>query len=50
MLMMKYTRLLHARNDVIHVKTLWSLKVSSNVSLQKGFTKLDGLAHLFPKK
>ena len=50
MLMMKYTRLFHTRNDMIHVQNLRSLKVSSNVSLQKGFTKLDGLSHLFPKK
>ena len=37
----------HARNDVIHVRTLWSQKVVSNVSLQKEFTKLDGLSHGF---
>ena len=34
---------------VIHVQTLWSQKVVSNVSLQKEFTKLDGLPHAFPK-
>ena len=32
MLMMKCTRMFHARNDVIHVRTLWSQKVVSNVS------------------
>ena len=36
-------------NDVIHVQTLWSQKVVLNVSLQKEFTKLDGLPHVFPK-
>ena len=39
MLMMKCTRMFHARNDVIHVRTLWSQKAVSNVSLQKEFTK-----------
>ena len=47
--MMKYTRMYHARKDVIHVRTLWSPKVVSNVSLQKGLTKLDGLPRVFPK-
>ena len=28
---------------------LWSQKVVSNVLLQKEFTKLDGLPHVFPK-
>ena len=28
---------------------LWSQKAVSNVSLQKEFTKLDGLPHVFPK-
>ena len=49
MLMMKYTRMFHARKDVIHVRTMWSQKVVSNVSLEKGLTKLDGLPHVFPK-
>ena len=42
-------KLFCARNDVINVRTLWSQKVVSNVSLQKEFTKLDGLPHVFPK-
>ena len=47
---MKCTRMFHARKDVIYVRTLWSQKVISNVLLQKEFTKLDGLHHVFPKK
>ena len=47
--MMKCTRMFHAINDVIHVQNLWSQKLVLNVSLQKEFTKLDGLPHLFPK-
>ena len=35
MLMMKCTHMLHARNDVIHVRTLWSQKVLSNVLLKE---------------
>ena len=34
---------------MIHVRTLWSQEVVSNVSLQKEFTKLDGLLNVFPK-
>ena len=49
MLMMKCTRMFHASKGVIHVQTLWSQKVVSNVSLQKEFTKLDGLPHALPK-
>ena len=48
-LMMKCTRIFHIRNDAIHVRTLWSQKLVSNVSLQKEFTKLHGLPHVFPK-
>ena len=36
-------------NDVIHVRTLWLQKVVLNISLQKEFSKLDGLPHVFPK-
>ena len=42
MLMMKCTRMFHASKGVIHVQTLWSQKVVSNVLLQKECTKLDG--------
>ena len=37
------------RCDVIHVRTLWQQKVVSNILLQKQFTKLDSLPHVFPK-
>ena len=37
-LIMKCTRMFHAINNVIHVRTLWSQKVVLNVSLQKEFT------------
>ena len=37
MLMMKCTFMFHARNDVIHVRTLWSQKVVLNVSLQRDY-------------
>ena len=49
MLMTKCTHMFHARNDVIHVQTLWSQKVLSNVLLQKVFKNLLGLPHMFPK-
>ena len=49
MLMMKCKRMFLASKGVIHVQTLWSQKVVSNVSLQKEFTKLDGRPHAFPK-
>ena len=39
MLMMKCTRMFHARTGVIHVRTLWSQKVFSNVWLKKCFKK-----------
>ena len=39
----------HAINDVIHAQNLWSKKVILIVWLQKEFTKLDGLPHLFQK-
>ena len=46
--MMKCTRMFLASKGVIHVQTLWSQKVVSNVSpLQKEFTKLGGLPHAF---
>ena len=48
-LMTKCTHMFHARNDVIHVQTLWSQKVLSNVLLQKEFKNLLGLPHMFPK-
>ena len=47
--MMKCTRMFNAKNDMIHVRILWSQKVISNVSLHKEFTKLDGLPLVFPK-
>ena len=47
--MMKCTRMFIASKGVIHVQTWWSQEVVSNVSLQKEFTKLDGLPHAFPK-
>ena len=40
MLMMKCTHMLHARNDVIHVRTLWSQKVLSNVLLKESVYKV----------
>ena len=40
MLMMKCTHMLHARNDVIHVRTLWSRKVPSNVLLKESVCKV----------
>ena len=49
MLMMKCTRMFLASKGVIHVQTFWSQKVVLNVSLQKEFTKLDGLPYAFPK-
>ena len=49
MLMMKGTRMFLASKGVIHAQTLWSQKVVLNVSLQKEFTKLDGLPHAFRK-
>ena len=49
MLMMKCTRVLLVNKGAIHVKTLWSQKVVSNVWLQKEFTYLDGLPLAFPK-
>ena len=49
MLIMKCTRMFHTRNDLIHARTLWLQKVVSNVSLQKEFTKLNNLTHVFPK-
>ena len=49
MLMMKCTRMFLVSKGVIHVQTLWSQKVVSNILLQKEFTKLDGLPHEFPK-
>ena len=48
-MMMKRTRMFHARNDVIHVRTLWSQKVVPNGLLQKEFTQLDSLPHEFLK-
>ena len=39
----------HGANDLIHVQTMWLQKVVLNVSLQKEFTKFDGLRHVFPK-
>ena len=48
-MMMKCTRMFHARNDVIHVRTLWSQKVVPNALLQKEFTQLDSLPHVFLK-
>ena len=48
-MMMKCTRMFHARNDVIHVRTLWSQKVVPNGLLQKEFTQLDSLPHEFLK-
>ena len=49
MLMVKCTSTFHAIKDVIHVQYLWSQKVVLDVSLQKYFTKLQGLLHLSPK-
>ena len=49
MLSMKCTRMFLASKGVIHKQTLWSQKGVSNASLQKEFTKLDGLPHAFPK-
>ena len=49
MLLMKYTRMFHVRNYVVHVRTLWSQKVVSNVWLQEEVAKLDGLPHAFRK-
>ena len=49
MLMMKCTRMFLASKGVIDKQTLWSQKGVSNASLQKEFTKLDGLPHAFPK-
>ena len=50
MLMMKFKPMFLASKGVINVQTLWSQKVVSNVSLEKEFTKVDGLIHAFPKK
>ena len=49
MLMMKCTRMFLASKGVIHMQTLWSQKVVLNVSLQREFTKSDGLPHAFPR-
>ena len=49
MLMMKCTRLFLASKGEIHVQTLRSQKVISNVSLQKEFLKLYSLPHASPK-
>ena len=49
MLMMKCLRMFLESKGVIHEQTLWSQKVVLNVSVQKEFTKLDGLPHAFPK-
>ena len=49
MLMMKCLRMFLESKGVIHEQTLWLQKVVLNVSLQKEFTKLDGLPHAFPK-
>ena len=40
MLMMKCTHMLHARNDVIHERTLWLQKVLSNVLLRESVYKV----------
>ena len=40
MLMMKCTHMLHARNDVIHERTLWLQKVLSNVLLKESVYKV----------
>ena len=49
MLMMKCTRMFLASKSVVHVQTLWSQKLVSNVSLQREFKKLGCLPHAFPK-
>ena len=49
MLMMKCTPMFHAINDVVLLQTLWSQKVALNVLVQKKFTMLEGLTHVFSK-